>query len=47
MWQALIKLVEKLTCCHNWEVVYTTSYTHCNKHLLRCVKCGKIKKVTL
>ena len=28
-------------------VICTTSYTHCYKHLLRCVKCGKINKIKL
>lgn len=55
MWQALIKLIEKCACCHNWEThfqtsVYEKSY---NKRpweiqeTLICQKCGKIKKIKL
>lgn len=47
MWQALIKLVEKWACMHKWEVIRTTLYAHCNKHLLKCMECGKIKKIKL
>lgn len=53
MWKALIKLVEKWACCHNWEVVDSKSYEHLhtlaveqNEYrniLLKCTKCGKLK----
>ena len=42
MWNALIKLIEKFACMHDYEVVRTSSYTDCNRHLLICKKCGKI-----
>lgn len=53
MWQALIKLVEKMACGHSWEEYYTTKVYksdydkrpyHINQTLI-CSKCGKIKKV--
>ena len=55
MWQALIKLVEKWACCHEWESHHTTKvYENSFDHIpwkveetLICQKCGKIKKITL
>ena len=38
MWKALIKLVEKLACDHKWEIIRTTSYSDCNRHLLQSPK---------
>lgn len=53
MWQALIKLVEKWACRHEWDVVDSKDYENIhtfyaaqNEHrniLLRCTKCGKLK----
>lgn len=53
MWKALIKLVEKWACCHEWEIVDSKNYGHLhtfsveqNEHrniLLKCTKCGKLK----
>jgi hypothetical protein len=52
MWQSLIKLVEKLTCCHRWESWHKTNifeFPDSNRpfkirETLICSKCGKIKK---
>lgn len=53
MWKALIKLVEKWACCHEWENYHITK-TYENdsdkkpwkvEHTLICQKCGKIKKI--
>lgn len=52
MWQALVKLVEKWACCHEWEL-YSETKTYegsrCLKteHTLICQKCGKIKKIRI
>ena len=53
MWKALIKLVEKWACCHEWEVVDRKDYGHIHTFwdaqneyrniLLKCTKCGKLK----
>ena len=53
MRQALIKIVEKWACMHEWEVVDSKNYEHihtfsinqneCRNILLRCAKCGKLK----
>ena len=32
------------SCSHDWDVITTTKYTHCDKLLLVCNKCGKITK---
>lgn len=55
MWQALIKLVEKWACCHEWETPgrmrsYDKDYDKLPakvEETLICQKCGKIKKITL
>ena len=55
MWQALIKLVEKLACCHELKTHRTmSSYNKTCDELptkveetLICQKCGKIKKIKL
>lgn len=26
MWQALVKMVEKWSCGHNWEIIYRKDY---------------------
>ena len=43
MWKALIRLVEKWACCHEWEYEFNTT-TGITK---TCQKCGKIKKIKL
>ena len=53
MWQALIKLVEKMACRHEWEKIEEWTETgqdkygiHCYDYALYvCKKCGKFKKV--
>ena len=55
MWKALIKLVEKWACCHEWKTHRTMrSYDEVWDKLstkveetLICQKCGKIKKIKL
>ena len=55
MWQALIKLVEKWACKHEWEKIEEWTETdqdkygiHCYDYALYvCKKCGKFKKVQL
>ena len=41
------KIADKLLCKHTWDVIKTTSYLNCDKHLMVCTKCGKTKKITL
>lgn len=31
-------------CLHDWEVVHKTEYTDCWEILLKCKKCGKLRK---
>lgn len=50
MWQALIKLVEKLGCMHEWECwkdVYVESNGGYRYHVYHfvCKKCGKFKQI--
>lgn len=53
MWQALIKLVEKWACRHEWERKEAWIEVESNKYGYRnhdvtlyvCKKCGKFKKV--
>ena len=55
MKQALIKLLEKWACCHDWEShnktdVYasaTSKMPYKTKETLICKKCGKIKRIIL
>lgn len=49
MWKALIKLVEKWTCSHDWqqwEQIYVEGNNGYNYHVFHfvCKKCGKFKK---
>ena len=43
-------IINKWFCCHEWEIIKTTEYTDsteytdCFVHLLKCKKCGKLKK---
>ena len=53
MWKALIKLVEKWACRHEWENHYITELYKNDSDkrpwkvelTLICHKCGKIKKI--
>lgn len=55
MWKALIKLVEKWACCHEWKLHRKVSTYEADEdkrpvkvvETLICTKCGKIKKVRL
>lgn len=55
MWQALIKLAEKWSCCHEWELHqrmksydnYSCDIPWKVEETLICKKCGKIKKIQL
>lgn len=55
MWKSLVKLVEKLACCHRWESWHRTNifeFPDSNrpfkiKETLICSKCGKIKQIIL
>lgn len=38
------KWLEKLACGHEWTIIAKTSYTDCNRYLLVCSKCGKLKR---
>ena len=51
MWKALIALIEKLSCKHEWkEVKEITVYDDLRgtyyKYLFVCKKCGKLKWLT-
>lgn len=37
-------LFKKLFCLHNWKIISSTHFKDCDKHLLKCVKCEKLKK---
>lgn len=43
MKQLLEAIRAKYLCLH-WEVVSKTEYTDCWKILLKCKKCGKLRK---
>ena len=49
MWKALIKLVEKWACMHEWkhwqEVNVTSDCGRYQIHHFVCKKCGKFKRV--
>jgi Fe2+ or Zn2+ uptake regulation protein len=47
MWQALIKLVEKLGCMHNMKLVTETYENFHTRQVYVCTKCGKVKKIKL
>lgn len=54
MWQVLIKIVEKFACKHEWVTIvdeYETSVMNNNirqhKLLMKCKRCGKIKKIVI
>lgn len=38
------RIIEKLLCMHDWEVVRVVSYPDCDKVLLACKKCGRIAR---
>lgn len=47
MKQLLEAIRAKYLCLHDWEVVSKTEYTDCSdcwKILLKCKKCGKLRK---
>lgn len=50
MWKALIKLVEKWACCHEWELWRTVNVQgacddYYQMHHFVCKKCGKFKRI--
>ena len=55
MKQALIRLIEKQACCHDWEshnrtdvYMYSDSkMPYKTKETLICKKCGRIKRIVL
>lgn len=38
------KWLEKLACRHEWTIIAKINYTDCNRYLLVCSKCGKLKR---
>lgn len=36
--------IDKYLCCHEWEIVHIVKYNTCDKVLLKCTKCGKLKR---
>lgn len=44
MKQLLEAIKAKYLCLHDWEVVSKTEYIDFWKILLKCKKCGKLKK---
>lgn len=44
MKQLLEAIRSKYLCPHDWEVVSKTEYTDCLVILLKCKKCGKLRK---
>lgn len=56
MWQVLIKIVEKFACKHEWvTIIDEVEQNGCpnsggvshHRLLLKCKRCGKIKKVVM
>jgi hypothetical protein len=56
MWQVIIKIVEKLACRHEWEIIHQVEYEKTDQWgrvmpqtrlLMVCKHCGKIKKVKI
>lgn len=45
MKKTIIEIFEKLACKHEWEILRTTEYVDCYKHLLVCKKCGKVRTI--
>lgn len=44
MKQLLEAIKAKYLCLHDWEVVYKTEYVTYWEILLKCKKCGKLRK---
>lgn len=44
MKQLLEAIKAKYLGLHDWEVVHKTEYTDCWEILLKCKKCGKLRK---
>lgn len=38
------RIIEKLLCMHDWEIVRVVNYQDCDRILLACKKCGRIVK---
>ena len=36
------KILEKLFCLHEWEVIAVAHYIDADVYLLKCNKCGKL-----
>ena len=56
MWQVIIKIVEKLACRHEWEIIHHVEHEKTDQWgrvmpqtrlLMVCKHCGKIKKVKI
>lgn len=41
------KILEKLFCLHDWEKIETVTYKDCVIVLLKCKKCGKLRRKIL
>ncbi len=37
-------IIKKWFCCHDWEIISRTEYIDCFALLLKCKKCGKLKR---
>lgn len=37
------QLFKKLFCCYEWGIFHIVNYTNCDKALLICKKCSKLK----
>lgn len=44
MKQLLEAIKAKYLCLHDWEVIYRVEYIEGWKILLKCKKCGKLRK---
>lgn len=42
-----LKIIEKLFCCHDWEILEKTEFGVKISLLLKCKKCGKLAKKRL
>lgn len=36
--------INRFLCCHEYEIIHKTDYVDCVKVLLKCTKCGKLKR---
>lgn len=43
----MCRIFEKLFCCHDWEVVRVVNYDIFDVVLMKCKKCGRLRKIRI